>query len=762
MNSAKNNNSIVKDEAPAASHEALSGITPEENEQERELAQRALHEYNKSNYEECSKILGQLERLRPHDLKVTHNKLIVDFEKSIDARRVEILTKSLQGISNSAKETEALEKSVLHYNQAVMMYHAGQYRAALEIANSLFSLIEPMDELFVHKICLLLIELHLALGKQDTALAVVHFAENHFTSAGAIDAVKSTLGEQSPNQKQEAALKTAAKVVTSFAAASPSAADKDQKKDNFDSAMDTDFKIKLLKCKLRVYLKTLQVKNYRNELKLNLVSRLLPMSLTSTILMRANHEFLRKNFKKAIKLLNSIDNKSVPDFKTSGECIPVLYYNNMASIHFALGKPNLASYYLKAAINENKKAVENLQNTDNIKPQPQLHALIKSKHYELMYSLGVSFLYSGQAAKAFDCFIEAAQQFHNESRLWLRMAECCIICHKPSNKADVDILEGRKNLVTKIIGEKNENCTVNRKFILNNTMSKTYTYGYEGLSFAIPQPTLEYGMLCLKNALFLLPKSKYEETNLPMTNFPAGEGIKKMAERHHPIFLETFSTAGNPKLANNISMMNPSSNQNSNTQTEPCQQTVVEHLNLKISILTASAYVSLCLGDYISALEYSKSLLSIKQLPGAQRLLGNLYAAESLICLDRIYEALEYLKPEKLLNASTYIPIQEISDDKEKVIEEIIEQKPTKVSWYPSDMASATAILQYNMSVAYAIRGELDKCTEVLKQIWNTRRPNSDIPIHVIMLAVYIELQQGNAETARNLIDRHYCSTLSL
>ncbi|XP_014206690.1 CCR4-NOT transcription complex subunit 10 isoform X2 [Copidosoma floridanum] len=685
MNSAKNNNSIVKDEAPAASHEALSGITPEENEQERELAQRALHEYNKSNYEECSKILGQLERLRPHDLKVTHNKLIVDFEKSIDARRVEILTKSLQGISNSAKETEALEKSVLHYNQAVMMYHAGQYRAALEIANSLFSLIEPMDELFVHKICLLLIELHLALGKQDTALAVVHFAENHFTSAGAIDAVKSTLGEQSPNQKQEAALKTAAKVVTSFAAASPSAADKDQKKDNFDSAMDTDFKIKLLKCKLRVYLKTLQVKNYRNELKLNLVSRLLPMSLTSTILMRANHEFLRKNFKKAIKLLNSIDNKSVPDFKTSG-----------------------------------------------------------------------------QAAKAFDCFIEAAQQFHNESRLWLRMAECCIICHKPSNKADVDILEGRKNLVTKIIGEKNENCTVNRKFILNNTMSKTYTYGYEGLSFAIPQPTLEYGMLCLKNALFLLPKSKYEETNLPMTNFPAGEGIKKMAERHHPIFLETFSTAGNPKLANNISMMNPSSNQNSNTQTEPCQQTVVEHLNLKISILTASAYVSLCLGDYISALEYSKSLLSIKQLPGAQRLLGNLYAAESLICLDRIYEALEYLKPEKLLNASTYIPIQEISDDKEKVIEEIIEQKPTKVSWYPSDMASATAILQYNMSVAYAIRGELDKCTEVLKQIWNTRRPNSDIPIHVIMLAVYIELQQGNAETARNLIDRHYCSTLSL
>lgn len=105
----------------------------------------------------------------------------------------------------------------------------------------------------------------------------------------------------------------------------------------------------------------------------------------------------------------------------------------MASIHFALGKPNLACYYLKVAIDENKKAVESLQTTETTetKSQPSLHALNKSKHYELMYSLGVGFLYAGQAAKAFDCFIEAVQQYHNEPRLWLRMAECCIICHKP-------------------------------------------------------------------------------------------------------------------------------------------------------------------------------------------------------------------------------------------------------------------------------------------------------------------------------------------
>jgi CCR4-NOT transcription complex subunit 10 len=97
--------------------------------------------------------------------------------------------------------------------------------------------------------------------------------------------------------------------------------------------------------------------------------------------------------------------------------------------------------------------------------------------------------------------------------------------------------------------------------------------------------------------------------------------------------------------------------------------------------LTASAYISLCLGDYLLALEYAKSLLNIKKLPGAHLLLGNLYAAESLIFLDRIYEALEHLKPESLQNVNTYIPIGEIVGDKEKTVEEVIEQKPSRSNY---------------------------------------------------------------------------------
>lgn len=59
-----------------------------------------------------------------------------------------------------------------------------------------------------------------------------------------------------------------------------------------------------------------------------------------------------------------------------------------------------------------------------------LYTLGGNKHYELMYSLGVSLLHAGQASKAFDCFTEAAQRLHNNPKLWLRMAECCIYNHK--------------------------------------------------------------------------------------------------------------------------------------------------------------------------------------------------------------------------------------------------------------------------------------------------------------------------------------------
>ncbi|XP_076226498.1 CCR4-NOT transcription complex subunit 10 isoform X2 [Nomia melanderi] len=673
-------------------------------EQECELAQNALSEFHKGSYTSCLSYLNKLETLRPKDLKVMHNKVVVECYKN-DLKKTELLRKSLNAIcgqmslTDSTETIDDIQKCVMRYNQAVLLYHTKQYSASLQIINRLFAFIEPMESL-AHKVCLLLIELHIVTNQPDAALSLINYIESQLIS---------TDNSKLASVDKEGIMK-------------PVTEQKDQKKET-DTVTDA-FKIKLLKCKARIYLMMHQLKLCKREWKV-LVSLGTPVNI-STVFLKANLEYLRGNYKKAIKLLNSVTSENM-DFKTSGESPAVLYYNNMACIHLAMGKPNLACFYLKKALHENKCAVESVQskdsgNYDPFSSQP-LYTLGGNKHYQLMYSLGVSLLHANQASAAFDCFMEAAQKLHNNPKLWLRVAECCIYCHKSTNEVDFNIPKRRKDLVQRVLGS-----GIHRKIILASSLSKDIKYHSESFPSAMPQLTLEFASLCLKNALFLLPNiNELNELNVPITTITGSQSV--------PLSL----TAGHNLGAQHSTLMS--------------QVSTVEALNLKISVLAASAYVCLCLGDYVVALEHAKSLLNVNKLPGAYKMLGNLYAAESLIFMDKISEAIEYLKPENIQDLNTFVPIPETQDkDKDKNDEFV--SKPIKM-WYPTTVPTGIAVLKYNLAVAYAIRGELDKSGETLKQVWMSKGPDCDVPIHVIMLALYIELQLGHADISRSIIKQH-------
>lgn len=64
------------------------------------------------------------------------------------------------------------------------------------------------------------------------------------------------------------------------------------------------------------------------------------------------------------------------------------------------------------------------------------------------------------------------------------------------------------------------------------------------------------------------------------------------------------------------------------------------------------------------------------------------------------------------------------------------------LEWYPDKTLTAKMIMQFNMAAAFAIRGELDKAGELLKYIWSIKT-KADIPLSIVMLALYIELQLG-------------------
>ena len=120
-------------------------------EQERDLAQLALNEFKKGSYATSTFHLDKLEVSRPKDVKVMHNRIVAEYYRG-NLKKTELLAKSLNAICGVATITsdmsldaiDDVEKYVMRYNQAILLYHTRQYEAALRIINRLFTFVEPM------------------------------------------------------------------------------------------------------------------------------------------------------------------------------------------------------------------------------------------------------------------------------------------------------------------------------------------------------------------------------------------------------------------------------------------------------------------------------------------------------------------------------------------------------------------------------------------------------------------------------------------
>lgn len=138
----------------------------------------------------------------------------------------------------------------------------------------------------------------------------------------------------------------------------------------------------------------------------------------------------------------------------------------------------------------------------------------------------------------------------------------------------------------------------------------------------MPAPTLEFSAVCLKNALFLLSSFTASSNVCPTLPGPPihGEEITRLrCVRMNTCVCELLCVA--------IPLPLPSP---------------------RCSILACLAYVTLGLGDPVSALAYSQQLLATPQLPGGLLYLGRLYSAEALVLLERVPEAMQLLSPDSV------------------------------------------------------------------------------------------------------------------
>ncbi|XP_029640500.1 CCR4-NOT transcription complex subunit 10 [Octopus sinensis] len=677
-------------ECDELSNSNMSGLPV--NDAQSELAKQAWQEFNKQQYDNCINILNKLLVNRSTDSKVIHNKAVAEFYQS-KFTKVSEFKQSLATVCqlehiniDSLSNLDDVDHSAVLYNQAVVLYHHRQYKAALSIMDKLFHYVEPLEENLTRKCLFLLVELYLQTHQPEKAMGMLSYIEKlllHVTKCN-----------NSPS------------------------GDKVDKNESLDSSVASELgtselyrpKISLYKTRCLIMMKSL--KACKREIKVLMSSQ---ATNPSVVYLKSNFEYLRGSSRKVIKMLGTVPQNTV--ISESGNCLPVMYYNNLGCIHFNTRKHHLGAFYFRKAVAENESAVKNLKKScdDPAKCGAPLQTVGMSRHHELLYNMGVQLLHCGMPQAAFDCLIQAVQVYQINPRLWLRLAECCIMNYRESNEDDKK-LKRRMEVIQGSVAS-----GVHRKLILGST-TKHVAPSHNP---AIPAPSLEFAALCLRNALLLLPEHPHQS-----------EVNEEHAEANKSDIFLVPAPPSNPMRAAEVS-------------------------NLRCSILTASAYVSLCLNDHLIALNYTNSLLSQPRLSGAQRYLAHLYASEALVHLDRIADAIQHLNPEYSKDVSVCSQEQKSDQDKNDKVDksdrdlaDTTETKGALVPWMPAKPQKAQAVLLYNLAATLAISGEYSKALKHLGE--SSQLICQPFPAQMYCLKLYLDLIEGRRATAQYIIKESF------
>lgn len=606
-----------------------------------------------------------LERLSPavDPLRVAHNKAVCEFFRN-DLKKCEQFKKSLTSLQNpdltlSVVDIKHASLCPIYYNQAVMLFHTKQPYSALKIMKGILQHLDQLENKFLGKVGLLTACLLLDTNQARKADQLIDMLQTRLDMNNDDILMPDDLLEPELEKIRETL-------------------------DDEQEAFRNLFRLVLI----RSYL-------------LNGKNAMIPLEETSNFsILKAHQFYLGNDFQMASReLAKQFKNEPVTVIK-DGEDQNVCIANNMGLIHFSVKHYALAVRFFQQALIFDQKAIESVKKEHgNLAP---LHCIGATKRQDILYNLGISLLYLQRPKDAFDCLLVPLNIYHKNPKLWLRLAEACIMVHKQHLKEQE---VQNKNIVSSVIGS-----GMHRKFIITPTPQK-YVNDEPGSS-AIPSPNLEFASLCLRNALTLI---NYYSQLASCFEFD-GEKLVAGSSKN-----ETFGMFGNNWNKVNESIpCNPS---------KPLTKTAIE--KLKLHILTASSYVALTLGDYTLALQHAKDLIRMDNLPDTHKMLGLLYAAEASILLEKVPEAICFLDPKIMSELK--------SDDFEM---------SSSPDWNINTLEKAQAIIGFNLIVALVMLGEYDKARKRLTILF--RHP---IIIHrVKMLELYLELQAGNIENCKKMI----------
>lgn len=564
----------------------------------------------------CSKnyndALQKFDKLSPavDPLRIAHNKAVCEFYKS-DSLKCEQFRKSLTSLQNpdltlSTVEIKNASLCPIYYNQAVLLFHMKQPYSALKITKAILQHMELLDKKLLEKVGLLASCLYLDTNqarKADELLSILtNKLEINNDDILTDDPLEIEAGRNKPALDDE------------------------------QEAFRNLFRLVLIRSHL-----------------LNRKMITVPGEETSNFsILKAHQFYIGIDFQMASRELAKQFKNQPITVLSEGEDQNVCIANNMGLIHFSVKHYALAVRFFQQALLFDQKAIETLKSKYG--NQAPLHCLGATKRAEILYNLGIALLYLQRPKDAFDCLIIPLNIYHKNPKLWLRLAEACIMVHRQNVKEQEN---QNKNIVSSVIGS-----GIHRKFIITPAAQK---YVDEpGSSAAIPSANLEFASLCLRNALTLI--NYY--SNLVAEGMESDLGIFASASESIPC--------------------NPSS---------PLNRDSIE--KLKLHILTAASYVALQLGDYTMTLQHAKALLKMENIPDTHKMLGILYGAEASIMLERVSDAICFLDPNFLGGLKSEEFLSRASPD-----------------WKVNSIEAANAIMDYNRIVSIVILGDLDIARE--------------------------------------------------
>ncbi|KAH8358789.1 hypothetical protein KR093_002504 [Drosophila rubida] len=376
--------------------------------------------------------------------------------------------------------------------------------------------------------------------------------------------------------------------------------------------------------------------------------------------LKAQKYYIMKDFQMAAKQLMRINNECT----LAGTVTPQLstcIANNMGVIHLRVRHYAIAAKFFQNALRFDQQLADNLR-------QSSLQTMSSARSCEIMYNLGIAMLHLRRPKEAFQCFLVPIKQYHSNPRLWFRMAEACIMEHESVSK-------------------------------VSTLMSDSLPLSCSAQSTAVPEPTLEFAALCLRSALTLARQYKNSFHMAATTEEP----LDPKDSVQHQLW----------------------SQQQDNNFCNPSKPISLESLeNMLAAIYAAHSFVSLRLGDYVTALEMAKQLLQSERLSDAHKLLGNMYAGEALIMMDKAPEAREYLEPNFM---STLNALDLETRD-----------------WQLKSLEAAQNVVRYNLAVALALQNDFQAAKNLLASLSHPIVSNKAQILHR-----YVEIKM-NATSAPN------------